>query len=99
MKQPRLISDIPLFHKIYDLYKLMHLYHRCVPKSERYTVWQKCETTTLALLEILVDTSHTAGEESSQSLWRLSSKLELLKVFIQLAEDTNCLEPKQYLSL
>ena len=58
MTQGRSVLDIPIFHKVYDLYKLLHSYHNRIPKSERYTLWQKCENTTLALLEALIETGH-----------------------------------------
>ena len=62
------------------LYKLIHSYHSRVPKSERYTLWQRCEITTLDLLEALIETGHRKGEERLQSLYVISNKLDLLKV-------------------
>ena len=47
MTESRPVLDIPIFYKIYDLYKLMHSYHPRIPKAERYTLWQKCENTAL----------------------------------------------------
>src|SRR5271154_1971958 len=55
MAQARSILDIPIFHKIYDLYKLLDSYQNRIPKSQRYTLWQKCENTTLELLEALLE--------------------------------------------
>ncbi len=99
MKQPRLVTDIPIFHKIYELYKLMHTYHRRVPKSERYTLWQNCEATALSLFKTLVETGPTIGEERLRALWRLNNQLELLKILVRLAEDTRCIDSEQYLAL
>lgn len=93
----RPVLDIPIFHKIYDLYKLLHEYHNKVPKSQRYTLWQKCENATLALLEIIIETCHQKGEERIQSLYRFSNKLDLLKTLIRLAKDTCTIDSKQYL--
>jgi hypothetical protein len=97
--QARPVLDIPIFHKIYDLYKLLHSYHARVPKSERYTLWQKCENTTLALLEALIETSHRKGEERIQCLYAISNKLDLLKVLIRLAKETRTIDDKQYLAI
>lgn len=77
----------------------MHSYHARIPKAERYTIWQKCENTTLALLEALIATSQFSGEERLHSLHNLSNKLDLLKVFIRLAQDTRSIDAKQYLAL
>lgn len=97
--QPRSVLDIPIFHRIYDLYKLLHSYQPQIPKSKRYTLWQKCENTTLALLEALIDTSHRKGEDRVASLHAISNKLDLLKVLIRLAKDTQTIDNSQYLAI
>lgn len=99
MTQSRSVLDIPIFHRIYDLYKLLHSYHPRIPKAERYTLWQKCENTTLSLLETLIDTSHYSGEKRVHSLYILSNKLDLLKVLIRLAKDTHTIDNSQYLQI
>lgn len=97
--QPRSVLDIPIFHKTYDLYKLLHSYQLQIPKSERYTLWQKCENITLALLEALIETSHRKGKDRVQSLYIISNKLDLLKVLIRLAKDTRTIDNSQYLEI
>jgi hypothetical protein len=99
MTQPRSVLDIPIFHKIYDLYKLLHSYHTRIPKSERYTLWQRCENTTLSLLETLIETGHRKGEDRLNTLYAMSNKLDLLKVLIRLAKDTHTIDNKQYLAI
>jgi hypothetical protein len=84
---------------MYDLYKLLHSYHARIPKSERYTLWQKCENTALALLESLIETSHHSGEKRLYCLQVISHKLDLLKVFIRLAKETRTIDLKQYLEI
>lgn len=97
--QVRSVLDIPIFHKIYDLYKLFHSYHGRIPKSARYTLWQKCENTALELLEALIETSHRKGDDRVQSLYAISNKLDLLKVLIRLAKDTRAIDNTQYLEI
>lgn len=99
MTQARPVLDIPIFHKIYDLFKLLHSYHSRIPKSERYTLWQKCENITLALLEALVETTYQNGEERTRSLYIISNKLDLLKVLIRLAKETRTIDSQQYLEI
>ena len=99
MTQIRSVLDIPIFHKIYDLYKLLHSYHGCIPKSERYTLWQKCENTTLALLEVLIETGHQSGTERVKLLYEISNKLDLLKVLIRLAKETRTIDAAQYVEI
>jgi hypothetical protein len=67
--------------------------------SERYTLWQKCENTTLALLEALIETSQHKGEDRIQALYSISNKLDLLKVLVRLAKETHTIDNKQYLTI
>jgi len=67
---------------------LLYSYHNRIPKSQRYTLWQKCENTTLSLLEALIETGHKKGDERLHSLYVISDKLDLFKVLIRLAKDT-----------
>jgi four helix bundle protein len=97
--QPRSVLDIPIFHRMYDLYKLIHSYQHQIPKLQRYTLWQKSENTTLALLETLIETSHRKGEDRIQTLYIISNKLDLLKVLIRLAKDTRAIDNSQYLEI
>jgi hypothetical protein len=99
MVQTRSVSDVPVFHKIYDLYKLLHSYQKQIPKAERYTLFQKCENTTLALLEALIETGHQKGDQRLNSLYSISNKLDLLKVLIRLAKDTRTIDTPQYLAI
>jgi hypothetical protein len=99
MTQVRPVLDIPIFHKIYDLYKLLHSYQSIIPKTQRYTLWQKCENTALALWEALIETSHCRGEDRLQSLHRISNKLDLLKVLVRLSKETRTIDMKQYLAI
>lgn len=99
MAQARSVLDIPIFHKVYELYKLLHRFHQRIPKSERYTLWQRCENTTLALLEAVIETGHRHGEERMQSLYLISNRLDLLKVLIRLAKETRTIDNEQYLEV
>jgi hypothetical protein len=99
MTQTRQVLDIPICHKMYELYKLLHSYQSDIPKLERYTLWQKCENTSLDLLEALIATSHRRGEERLNILYKISSKLDFLKILIRLAKETRTIDSKQYLAI
>jgi hypothetical protein len=99
MPQKRSVLDIPIFHKLYDLYKVLNSLHSTIPKMQRYTLWQKCENISLALLEQVISTGHLVGEARIQTLHEMSKNVDLLKVLIRLAKETHTITPKQYLSL
>lgn len=100
MPESRSTLDIPIFHRIiYDLHKLFHSYHPHIRKAQRYTLWQKCESTTLAFLEAFIETSHDSGEKWLQSLDLLSNKLDLLKILVRVAKETRTIENPQSLRI
>ena len=99
MAQARTVLDTPIFHKLYDLYKLLHTFTGSIPRSARYSLWLKCENTILELLETVIEIVHRKGEEKLQALYLISDKVDLLKVFIRLAKDTRAIDKKQYLEI
>jgi len=94
--QKRSVMDIPIFHKAYDLYKLLHRYRRRIPKGQRYTLWLKCENTAILLIETVLQIGYARDEERLRLLYVLSSQVDLLKVFIRLSQETKIIDLKQY---
>lgn len=92
-------SDIPIFKKLYELYKLIHLYRTSIPKTDRHTLWQRTEDTCIELLEIVIDASQRTRLEKAAFLAKASTKLNLLRIFIRLAKDTKSLDQKKYVAL
>ena len=99
MVQTRSVLDTPIFHKLYELYKLLHAYRSLIPKSQRYSLWLKCENTLLILLETLIEIGHKKDNDKLKSLYIISDKLDVLKVFFRLAKDTRTIDSKQYLAI
>ena len=89
--------DIPIFTKLYDFYNLLTHAISSFPKTKRYTLGQKLDKIVLASLELLL--SVPSSENKLNSLKILSVKIDLLKVFLRLAKDNQCLREKDYLSL
>ena len=99
MSPHRSVLDIPLFHKVYDLYKLLYSYQDKIPKAQRYTLWQRCENVSLLLLERLIATSHLQGTARIQILHEISNHIDLLKVLIRLAQETHLITAEQYVAV
>ena len=82
--------DIPIFRKSYELYKTFYSFRLGVSKQDRYTIWQKCESLILEILEGILYASET---------WEWSVKINFLRMFIRLMKDTKSLDTKKYLIL
>lgn len=94
--------DIPIFQKTYDFYKDLYIAQVKFPKSHKYTLGQKLDNTTLLFFELLMTASQKNQSESREKLTNLttaSTKLEILKVLLRLAKDTQSLDNKSYLRL
>lgn len=92
-------NDIPIFKKLYELYKLIHLYRASVPKADRYTLWKRAEDTCIELLELVITAGQLNQQQKAAYLTKASTKLNLLRIFIRLAKDTKAIDPKKYLAL
>lgn len=91
--------DIPIFKKIYELYKTFHELRTIINKQDRYTVWHKSEENILEILENILSASQAAKADKFLLLQKASIKLNLLRVFIRLMKDTKTLDGKKYLML
>jgi len=89
--------DIPVFQKLYDLYKLFYLTILDFPKKDRYTLGQRVENTTLALLEDIIMASQSSKLEKLPILQKASVKLDVLKVLVRCCKDLKIIDNKKYL--
>jgi hypothetical protein len=99
MTHKRLTSDIPIFHQTYALYKLIDACYLRIPKTKRYTLWNRCEKSVLVVLEGIIAAGHYFGAKQLEILQTMSIELDMLKVFVRLAKETRCIDSKQYLEI
>ena len=97
MNQQRSVLDVPIFHKMYNLYKILSEYQGGIPKVKRYTLWQLCENISLSLLVILIRTGNQKEEKKLETLYEISNNIDLLKVLMRLAKETKIISLKQYI--
>ena len=88
--------DIPIFKRIYDLYKRFYSFRNMVPKQDRYTIWQRCESLMLDILEGILSASQTSKTEKFPILEKASLKLNLLRVFLRLMKEIKSIDNKKY---
>jgi len=91
--------DTPIFKKSYDLYKILHEYRKVVPKSDRFTVFERCEQSLLDVIEAILQASSQNKQEKVSALNRASLKLNVLRIFIRLLKDIKAIDIKKYVKL
>ena len=89
--------DIPIFKKSYDLYKDFYNLRLSVPKQDRYTLWQKCESLLIEVLEGIIFASQQSKSEKLPTLEKTSVKLNFLRVCIRLMKDIKAIDAKKYI--
>ena len=67
------------------------------PKTKRYTLGQKLDNITLDILELLFSIPST--KDKVQTLQQISSKVDLVKVLLRLAKDSQAMQNNKYLEL
>ena len=94
---PEFEPDIPIFTKLYDFYKNLSTTIPAFPKTKRYTLGQKLDNLTLEIFELLFSVPYSQNKVST--LQQISIKLDLLKVLLKSAKDTQALKESRYLEL
>jgi hypothetical protein len=89
--------DIPIFKKSYDLYKDFYNLRLSVPKQDRYTLWQKCESLLIEVLEGILFASQQSKAEKLPTLEKTSVKLNFLRICIRLMKDIKAIDAKKYI--
>ena len=92
-------SDIPIFKKTYDLYKLFYSYRNVISKQDRHTIWQRCDGTLLDILENVIIAGRSAKNDKLPALERANTKLNILRVFVRLMKDTKGIDNKKYIAI
>ncbi len=91
--------DVPIIHRIYELYKTLHELQRTIPRSERYSLWMRCEDGTLAVLEDLLSVGYMPTSERADFLTKTGIRLDRIRVLLRLSHDIKILNQKKYIAV
>ena len=97
--QTKTVLDIPIYHKAYALCRLLYSCHPAIPKTQLYTIWQKCEEISIHILEAIIHTGHTYGAKKAEAICLISERLDLLKTFIRLTREANSISQQKHLEI
>ena len=81
------------------VYKLWHKYKNDFPKSVRFTLGDKIDTTFVQLLELLFVASYQGKNEKLPTIRAAVRRMDVLKFFLRIAWELNALETKKYVTL
>lgn len=89
-----MIEDMKIFHKTYEFIKWLHTLLNKFPKSEKYTMAQIIETTSLNFLESIIQSNNDFDKK--QSLQKAIIELDKLRIFFRLSKDLQFISFDQY---
>ena len=89
-----MIEDMKIFHKTYEFMKWLHTLLNKFPKSEKYTMAQKIENTSLAFLENIIKSNNNFDKR--QSLQEAIVELDKLRIFFRMSKDLQFISFDQY---
>jgi hypothetical protein len=92
-------ADIPILKKAYDLYRTFNEYRRLVPKSDRFTIYERSEGAILDMVECILEAGYSKSSDKVAILERASMKLNLLRFFVRLMKETRSIDAKKYIAL
>ncbi|MFA4880358.1 MAG: four helix bundle protein [Candidatus Doudnabacteria bacterium] len=90
---------MPIFKKIYELYRNFRSFRNSIPKQDRYTLWQKCENILMETLENILLASQISKAEKLPVLEKASLKLNSFRIFVRLAKEVKVIDGKKYVLL
>ncbi len=93
------MQELPILHKLCELYKIFYGYLKLFAKPDRHALGAKCEMYIISALELLLQAGYSGKEQKLLLLKQASVKLDCLKYFIRLACDLEIIDRKKYLIL
>ena len=90
----KMIEDMKIFHKTYEFIKWLHTLLNKFPKSEKYTMAQKIETSSLNFLECIIRSNNDFDKK--ESLENAIVELDKLRIFFRLSKDLQFISFEQY---
>jgi len=91
--------DIPILKKSYELYKIFHDHRKLIPKSDRFTIFERSEDIIIDIVELFLEAGYSKNANKIILLEKASVKLNTLRFLVRLMKDTKSLDNKKYIIL
>lgn len=92
-------TEIPIMHKMSELYKVFYDYLALFPKKDKYALGNRCEQYIIATLELLLAAGSAPKEAKGALIQQANVKFDALKLFLRIAQELKLLDNKKYLIL
>ena len=90
------LSDLPILTKAALAYKLWHAALVRFPRLSRYTLGARIDGLFVETIELLLLAGYASKDQKASIVARASTKLDVLKFFLQIAWEIKCLDNSVY---
>ncbi len=90
---------LPIIGRFVAVYRLWHGYLDHISKKSRYTLGAKIDSYFLEALENMFIASYLPKEQKLPCLQKATTKLDLLKFFLQISWEIKAIDTKKYIAL
>ena len=89
-----MLKDLEIFKEMYEFMLWLYPTVKKFPKSEKYVMGERIETTALNVMEGII--ASNCQFEKKQTLKKTSVELEKLRIFMRLAKDLKLMSFRKY---
>ena len=96
---PPRASNLSILERLISVYKLWHEFVQHFPKKFKYTLGNKIDFLFIETLDFIFTASHIARDQKLPIIQKASTKLDLLKFFLQISWELKALDNRHYILL
>jgi hypothetical protein len=92
-------SNLPVLQKAVDAYKIWHVHYSGFPRLSRFSLGTKIDALFTDVIEMILLAGYAGADQKYSFVVRASTKLDILKFFVQIAWEVRCLDHNKYAAL
>lgn len=92
-------SNLPVLQKTIEAYKIWHVHYSNFPRLSKFSLGVKIDSLFTDVIELIFLAGYAGADQKYTFVVRASTKLDLLKFFMQVAWELRCLDHKKYAAL
>lgn len=95
----KITSNLPVLQKVIDVYKIWHAHYSNFPRLSKFSLGAKIDSLFTDVIELIFLAGYAGVDQKYTFVIRASTKLDLLKFFMQVAWEVKCLDHRKYAAL
>ncbi|MDD2647118.1 MAG: four helix bundle protein, partial [Patescibacteria group bacterium] len=93
------LNTLPIIDRLIGTYKLWHEIVQHLPKTSRFTLGAKIDSTFVEVIELIFTAGNLPKDKKLPYVQKAVSRFDLLKFFLQIAWLIKSLDNKKYLAI